>query len=133
MGVTFSCPGANCPFDDSVDAALTRSISFQSEKSLGSSRSTSFNGRILEAPSILKALGSGKMIIEGSLSFKARDSGPFILETKLSFREAEANEHITNEPESIQHEATVQLQKVYKSFRTRRKLADCAVLAEQRW
>ncbi|XP_057719294.1 IQ domain-containing protein IQM6 [Arachis stenosperma] len=30
-------------------------------------------------------------------------------------------------------EAALKLQKVYKSFRTRRQLADCAVLAEQRW
>ncbi|KAL5683021.1 hypothetical protein ACJX0J_009406, partial [Zea mays] len=29
--------------------------------------------------------------------------------------------------------AAVRLQKVYKSFRTRRQLADCAVLVEQRW
>lgn len=29
--------------------------------------------------------------------------------------------------------AALKLQKVYKSFRTRRQLADCAVLAEQRW
>ncbi|GLT82556.1 hypothetical protein SLE2022_009200 [Rubroshorea leprosula] len=31
------------------------------------------------------------------------------------------------------HEAAIKLQKVYKSFRTRRKLADCAVLIEQSW
>ncbi|KAJ0087734.1 hypothetical protein Patl1_32866 [Pistacia atlantica] len=31
------------------------------------------------------------------------------------------------------YQAALRLQKVYKSFRTRRKLADCAVLAEQRW
>uniref|UniRef100_J3N2K6 Uncharacterized protein n=1 Tax=Oryza brachyantha TaxID=4533 RepID=J3N2K6_ORYBR len=35
---------------------------------------------------------------------------------------------------SPEHQAAaVRLQKVYKSFRTRRQLADCAVLVEQRW
>ncbi|KAK9058544.1 hypothetical protein SSX86_023386 [Deinandra increscens subsp. villosa] len=39
-----------------------------------------------------------------------------------------------DEPESSpKHEAAIKLQKVYKSFRTRRKLADCAVLIEQIW
>lgn len=36
-------------------------------------------------------------------------------------------------PSSPKHEAALKLQKVYKSFRTRRKLADCAVLIEQSW
>lgn len=34
---------------------------------------------------------------------------------------------------SPKDEAAIKLQKVYKSFRTRRKLADCAVLIEQSW
>jgi hypothetical protein len=36
--------------------------------------------------------------------------------------------------DSPKHEAAaLRLQKVYKSFRTRRQLADCAVLVEQSW
>ncbi|CAL5207512.1 unnamed protein product [Lathyrus oleraceus] len=37
------------------------------------------------------------------------------------------------EPHGHRDLAALKLQKVYKSFRTRRQLADCAVLAEQRW
>ncbi|CAJ2672952.1 IQ domain-containing protein IQM6 [Trifolium pratense] len=37
------------------------------------------------------------------------------------------------EPRHHRDQAALRLQKVYKSFRTRRQLADCAVLAEQRW
>ncbi|XP_022986980.1 IQ domain-containing protein IQM2-like [Cucurbita maxima] len=37
------------------------------------------------------------------------------------------------DPTNPKHVAALKLQKVYKSFRTRRKLADCAVLVEQSW
>ncbi|OIW11417.1 hypothetical protein TanjilG_05188 [Lupinus angustifolius] len=36
-------------------------------------------------------------------------------------------------PQNERDQAALKLQKVYKSFRTRRQLADCAVLAEQSW
>ncbi|KAL2326883.1 hypothetical protein Fmac_020310 [Flemingia macrophylla] len=39
----------------------------------------------------------------------------------------------SQEPHSTWDQAALKLQKVYKSFRIRRQLADCAVLAEQRW
>lgn len=35
--------------------------------------------------------------------------------------------------DDVRHEAALRLQKTYKSFRTRRQIADCAVIAEQRW
>ncbi|EPS73557.1 hypothetical protein M569_01199 [Genlisea aurea] len=37
------------------------------------------------------------------------------------------------DPAKNRHLAALKLQKTYKSFRTRRQLADCAVLVEQRW
>ncbi|KAJ9697748.1 hypothetical protein PVL29_007058 [Vitis rotundifolia] len=108
----------------------------------------------------MRSLGSGKMILEGSVSFERRE-----LETKVlikapsldkeksmitgsasteqnqvdnhSSRSDITTEMIPRSPLSDsshpKHEAALKLQKVYKSFRTRRKLADCAVLIVQNW
>uniref|UniRef100_A0A0E0AN48 Uncharacterized protein n=1 Tax=Oryza glumipatula TaxID=40148 RepID=A0A0E0AN48_9ORYZ len=96
---------------------------------------------------VLKAsLGSGgRLRIEGSLSFKTREQQSLQVETKIPavtspraapapmprelLRTRFADAAAAAAPESPKHEAAaVTLQKVYKSFRTRRRLADCAVL-----
>lgn len=139
MGVTFSCPFAN--FDDldsQSESHLARSISSGgSDEKI--SRSSSFNTRGSE-PTTLR-----KMILEGSFSFNGRE-----LEAKISLQDEDAMvrsvsgnfddqlseknvEKLFPDSGDQKHQAALKLQKTYKSFRTRRQLADCAVLVEQRW
>ncbi|XP_038701546.1 IQ domain-containing protein IQM6-like [Tripterygium wilfordii] len=153
MGVTFSCPLADMDdLESRFEAALVRSISFDD----GDIR---FNGQDLEN-SAMKSYGSGKIIFEGSLSFKGRELET-LFSFKTPTADAENDmflssptvkngdngdqlprfDHLsenkldssTLKPETHRYQAALKLQKVYKSFRTRRKLADCAVLVEQRW
>ncbi|KAM7264609.1 hypothetical protein ACFE04_002292 [Oxalis oulophora] len=146
MGVTYTCP----PRDDdleldinninnSCETVLVRSFSFQDDKIRSALRSLSFNGRDLKPTQI-----STKMMYTGSVSFGGE------MKTLVSFKSQKINmdkhESVSDaashrktfslsmlRPDSPRDQAAITLQKVYKSFRTRRQLADCAVLVEQRW
>ncbi|XP_076913129.1 IQ domain-containing protein IQM6-like [Bidens hawaiensis] len=81
------------------------------------------------------------MVLQGSLSFsgKKMDSALFIESPSANheFNRPDPN-FIGPEsplPDAVmnQHLAALKLQKTYKSFRTRRQLADCAILVEHRW
>ncbi|MFQ6666054.1 hypothetical protein Gotur_032572, partial [Gossypium turneri] len=153
MGNAFSWPFGECSTEmdnGSLDSMTVKSISFgDEERAKTPLRSISFKISDSE-PTILKSCGSGKMILEGSVSFKGRDleetmtsaideavasskskamdaveslNPDFSLESSKESRVSDLN--------NPQMEAAIRLQKVYKSFRTRRKLADCAVLVEQ--
>ncbi|XP_031397571.1 IQ domain-containing protein IQM6-like [Punica granatum] len=93
----------------------------------------SFNGRELEA---LFALYSPSSDLEGkdfawSASLRSNSCHDFLgMETTSRNNYSPLSPMRTNQRH---HQAALRLQKVYKSFRTRRQLADCAVLAEQRW
>lgn len=148
MGMVASCPFAD-DLDRDFEAALLRSLSFGAHDVKNALRSFSFNGHDSERPT-MKSFPSGKMIFEGSLSFKRTE-----LDTRISlkapcpdsFKSKDTNEQVPKSeslPEKIPpltlpergnrtFQAALKLQKVYKSFRTRRQLADCAVLVEQRW
>ncbi|KAL5765305.1 hypothetical protein ACOSQ2_017899 [Xanthoceras sorbifolium] len=160
MGLSFSCPFADySDVESGLESIIVKSISFGDDEVKTPVRSVSFNRRDLE-PTILKSLGSGRMVVEGSVSFKESELEAMISQMSSSL-EKEKDEFITLikrkdremdngstgsdrskemclklpvlDPKNPKHEAAIKLQKVYKSFRTRRKLADCAVLVEQSW
>ncbi|KAK4788827.1 hypothetical protein SAY86_020146 [Trapa natans] len=159
MGISVSCPYSNsCDMEKEIESIIVKSISFGKDEAKTLVRSISINGRDSDA-TILKSLGSGKMVLEGSFSFKRKEMGTLISvasptladekqETTLLDSPNTEDSNILSphnscvgitqhllplDPSSPKHEAATKLQKVYKSFRTRRKLADCAVLIAQNW
>ncbi|CAG7877659.1 unnamed protein product [Brassica rapa] len=135
MGVSFSYPFTKQEdVEASLDSVTVKSISFGDDNECKTpKRSVNFNDRTLE-PTILKSIGSGgKMVVEKSVSFKGMQLER-MMENGFEIDNAEiARELSVLDPKNPKHEAAIKLQKVYKSFRTRRKLADCAVLVEQSW
>lgn len=136
MGVSCSCPLAFFfDLESGFESLFASSIKLENDEKNPLVRSSSSKGKATE-PARLQSIGSGKLLREGSLRFRARKNHI------MRFIEAQADDSYTGQesvqsstldPSSPKHEAAIKLQKVYKSFRTRRKLADCAVLIEQSW
>ncbi|CAN6299462.1 unnamed protein product [Urochloa humidicola] len=151
MGLSISYPPDDYlpAVEDNMGRLFIRSLSFDDMEDAA------------DSPSALPpAFGHGKLIIEGSLSFKKREADDVQMQTLMSVRSPKPDrdccnfspgagtpgssrfgpardrppDHPVDGSESPRHQAAaLRLQKVYKSFRTRRQLADCAVLVEQRW
>ncbi|KAL6648743.1 hypothetical protein ACP70R_012967 [Stipagrostis hirtigluma subsp. patula] len=149
MGLSISYPPDDyLPEDDeNTDRLFVRSLSFDNLNTL----------ETLDSPPVLlNALSSKRLVIRGSLSFKKKEGDPNQSETMISTVSPKPDKKsykykpigiprygsMENLPPdspvigmiSPKHQAAAtRVQKVYKSFRTRRQLADCAVLVEQRW
>lgn len=159
MGASFSCPLSDLDdLDSRFETVIVKSISFKDGDVKKVLRSVSFNGRVSE-PKLMESFGSREMILEGSLSFNNRETETVLSyktpssdkEHKMSVRQESCKNANNNniqrsnrlsekmphselsEPGLQRYHAALKLQKVYKSFRTRRQLADCAVVVEQRW
>ncbi|XP_037418833.1 IQ domain-containing protein IQM6-like [Triticum dicoccoides] len=146
MGLSISYPPDDYlpADDDNSDRPFVRSLSFDNLSSLETPDSP---------PEMFDAVSSRGPAREGSLNARRKEGPPLHVNTtkpRLSpkpDKEYCNHKHLSkygadhlppNSPVvgmvSPQHQAAaIRVQKVYKSFRTRRQLADCAVLVEQRW
>ncbi|KAF5473402.1 hypothetical protein F2P56_010014 [Juglans regia] len=160
MGISLYDPSSGPDDEDRrFEAFLLSSVGFRGRRTRNPLRSVSFNGRD-SASTMKKSSRSRKMVFEASLSFKGRGLETMFsfrtpapeMENKVFRRcmSSKANystdqlprsDNLSEEkyqsplshPKKLKCQAALKLQKVYRSFRTRRQLADCAVLVEQRW
>ncbi|KAI3676915.1 hypothetical protein L1987_86530 [Smallanthus sonchifolius] len=108
MGLSNLCPFAACT---DLETSLSSVGFLDDDQAKSLVTSNSFKNQDFE-PDVTKCVSSQNTRVQESFSLKKIE---------------------TCSESSPKHEAATKLQKVYKSFRTRRKLADCAVLVEQNW
>ncbi|PSS21104.1 IQ domain-containing protein [Actinidia chinensis var. chinensis] len=127
MGIGFSIP-LTCldDLDRKFEDFLVRSLSFGGSDTRIISDS--------KQQTTIKSFGSRKMVFEGSVkelgtTMEIKNGEQFQTDSPPG----KIPEMPSLESGDERFQAAVKLQKVYKSFRTRRQVADCAVLVEQRW
>ncbi|KAH0781374.1 hypothetical protein KY290_000972 [Solanum tuberosum] len=133
MGISFSCPlASHTDLENSLESVIVKSINFGDNEHKTPLRSISFKIQDSE-PIVMQSDGSGNMLIEKSVILRTKENVVAYPSSDNMMNQQSTKSPLLDSSSSPKHEAAVKLQKVYKSFRTRRKLADCAVLIEQSW
>ncbi|GJS15485.1 hypothetical protein Tco_0409957 [Tanacetum coccineum] len=158
MGLSFSWPYANInDIDDHIESIISKSLSFKENDVRTVLRSFSFDDCRSSKLTKVKSFKSS-MMVRGSISFNGREfdkvssfkrSTPEVyhtptrsplpepkvktVESLVTDAKADGPESPSAKPLMNRELAAIRLQKTYKSFRTRRQLADCAVMVEQSW
>ncbi|KAL6144535.1 hypothetical protein ACLB2K_055227 [Fragaria x ananassa] len=94
------------------------------------SRTVSFD-RKTDSSNTTRSNGVVELVLEESVSYKKRKAGQLKLDTSTLLHKVEG----CGSPQTPREldEAAIKLQKFYKSYQTRRNLADCAVVVEELW
>lgn len=134
MGISLSCPFTKyIEMENGFGAILIKSLCTANKEAKTLVRSYLYRDQDSQ-PVIMKSTRN-MTALEVSASFKTKEpNNTDSTNTKLEGVQSPTSViSFLLDPLNPEHEAATKLQKVYKSFRTRRKLADCAVLVQQRW
>lgn len=127
MGVSCSCPFAVIrDLENGFESIVAKSNKLGDESQKTLLQSISFKNKDSG-----KVLGSVEFVGAETVSTRQEMDGSS--PRSVSSMKPILNSPVLGRTSSPKHEAAIKLQKVYKSFRTRRKLADCAVLVEHSW